>query len=407
MDNRRKYDFKHRFVFGFSVPILLLSCGLSFAANDSDAILLQELKKRDAVIAQLLKRVEQLESRVRDTVVWVDAQPDGAVVMSQIDDLQNKLENLGPQTADAKAAQASAFDDGTKKKKKSGPGAVEVDEFAAERALERTLTNQGALLLPQGVYDIEPFFSYARRDTTSPAFADAGGGNFIAVGTQRIKRDAFSFGVGARIGLPYESQLELSFPYRVVRQERVVNSLSSISTDSGTGSSIGDASIGLAKTLMREDGWKPDLIGRVSWNTSTGSRSDNDIPLGIGFDELSASLTALKRQDPLAFTASLSYTKTLEKDDTEPGDQIGLSLGTSIAASPSTSLSFTLSQSWARETEINGEEVKGSSSNSSQFLIGFSSSVSRRALLAFSAGIGLTDDAPDYSFNVSMPIRFY
>jgi hypothetical protein len=364
------------------------------------------LKKRDAVIAELLKRVEQLETRVQDTVVWVDAQPDGAVVMRQIDDLQDKLENLGTETGDAKVAQASAFD-GTKKKEKKGPGAVEVDEFAAERALERTLSNQGALLLPQGVYDIEPFFSYSRRDVTTPAFADAGGGTFVAVGTQRVKRDAFSFGVGARIGLPYESQLELSFPYRVVHQERVVNSLSTITNTEDTGSSIGDVSIGLAKTLTREDGWKPDLIGRFSWNTSTGKRTDNDVSLGIGFDELTASLTALKRQDPLAFTASLSYTTTLEKDDIEPGDQIGLSLGTSIAASPSTSLSFSLSQSWAQETEINGKEVKGSDSNSSQFLIGFSSSVTRQTLLAFSAGIGLTDDAPDYSFNVSMPIRFY
>ena len=399
--------FKRRFVFGFSVPILLVSSGMSFAANDSEAILLQELKKRDAVIAELLKRVEQLETRVQDTVVWVDAQPDGAVVMRQIDDLQDKLENLGTETGDAKVAQASAFDDTKKQKKKGGPGAVEVDEFAAERALERTLSNQGALLLPQGVYDIEPFFSYSRRDETVPAFANAGGGTFVAVGTQRVKRDAFSFGVGARIGLPYESQLELSFPYRVVHQERVVNSLSNINVTEDTGSSIGDISIGLAKTLTREDGWKPDLIGRVSWNTSTGSRTDNDVNLGIGFDELTASLTALKRQDPLAFTASLSYTTTLEKDDIEPGDQIGLSLGTSIAASPSTSLSFNLSQSWAQETEINGKEVKGSDSNSSQFLIGFSSSITRQTLLAFSAGIGLTDDAPDYSFNVSMPIRFY
>ena len=399
--------FKRRFVFGFSVPILLVSSGMSFAANDSEAILLQELKKRDAVIAELLKRVEQLETRVQDTVVWVDAQPDGAVVMRQIDDLQDKLENLGTETGDAKVAQASAFDDTKKQKKKGGPGAVEVDEFAAERALERTLSNQGALLLPQGVYDIEPFFSYSRRDETVPAFANAGGGTFVAVGTQRVKRDAFSFGVGARIGLPYESQLELSFPYRVVHQERVVNSLSNINVTEDTGSSIGDISIGLAKTLTREDGWKPDLIGRVSWNTSTGSRTDNDVNLGIGFDEITASLTALKRQDPLAFTASLSYTTTLEKDDIEPGDQIGLSLGTSIAASPSTSLSFNLSQSWAQETEINGKEVKGSDSNSSQFLIGFSSSITRQTLLAFSAGIGLTDDAPDYSFNVSMPIRFY
>ncbi|MCB1800532.1 MAG: transporter [Gammaproteobacteria bacterium] len=396
---------KKRIVLALATTFLIVSGDRLLAAEDSDAILLQELKKRDAVIAQLLKRVEQMEAKLRDTVVWVDAQPDGAIVMKQIDDLQGKLADLSAKGEPKQ--QVAAFDG---KKKSGGPGAVEIDEFAAERALERTLTNQGALLLPQGVYEVEPFFSYARSDSTTPLYADIGGGNLVNVGTTRSKRDSFGFGVGARIGLPYESQLELSFPYRVVNQETVrfqgVAPAGTTVTDA-TGSSIGDVSIGLAKTLMREEGWMPDLIGRVSWNTSTGDRVDNGVSLGIGFDEISASLTALKRQDPLAFTASFSYTKTLEKDNIQPGDQFALSLGTSIAASPSTSLSFTLSQAFSQETKLNGNEIDGTAANSSQFLIGFSSSVSRTTLLSFSAGIGLTDDAPDYSFNVSMPIRFY
>ncbi|HKJ88657.1 MAG TPA: hypothetical protein VKA48_09140, partial [Gammaproteobacteria bacterium] len=48
------------------------------------------------------------------------------------------------------------------------PGRVVVNKEAAERALERTLTQTGALLVPPGQFEIEPGFSYTRRERTQP-----------------------------------------------------------------------------------------------------------------------------------------------------------------------------------------------------------------------------------------------
>ncbi|MGB5775912.1 MAG: hypothetical protein WBP89_14770, partial [Sedimenticolaceae bacterium] len=208
------------------------------AADDTEVLLLNELKKRDAVIASLLKRVEELERRVQDTVVWVGQDPGGPVMMRQIDQLQSQLEILTDKPAEPEGPQVAG---GSDEKKPRGPGAVEVDEFAAERALERTLTNQGALLLPKGVYEIEPFFSYARREpenligVVSEDLPVA-----LATGTQTRKRNEFSFGLRGRVGLPYESQLEVSVPYRVVNQETVSAQFSGTSSQSDTGQSIGD-----------------------------------------------------------------------------------------------------------------------------------------------------------------------
>ncbi len=377
------------------------------AAPSSEALLLQELRKRDAVIAQLIQRVERLEKSLKAAVTRIEAKPDTGDVKHQIDDLQSRLERLA-QAKTAGEAPPTGIGSGARKKKANRPGAVQVDEYAAERALERTLANEGALLLPYGVYEISPFISYTRRDRLSPVYEDASGAALPGGSHQQSKRDSFNIGVGIRVGLPYDSQLELTFPYRVVHQETIVTVPSSgASLSNKTGRSIGDVSVGLAKTLFREEGWRPDLIGRLVWNSATGEQSDNGVSLGLGFNELTASLTALKRQDPLAFTATLGYTKTLEKNGIEPGDQYSLALGTSIAASPTTSLSFTLSQVFGQESKINGQTSRGSSINSSQFLVGVSSSISRLALLSFSAGIGLTEDAPDYTFSFSLPIRFY
>ncbi len=148
-------------------------------------------------------------------------------------------------------------------------------------------------------------------------------------------------------------QIELDLPYRIVNRTVETGTLPFFKS-SDTGSSFGDVKVGIAKTLVRERGWVPDLVGRVTWDTDTGSIADNDVALGIGFNEIRASLTALKRQDPLAFTATLSYENTFEKDNIEPGNALGISIGASLAASPETSLSAALAQSFTQELKVNG-----------------------------------------------------
>jgi hypothetical protein len=83
----------------------------------------------------------------------------------------------------------------------------------------------------------------------------------------------------------------------------------------GHGSGFGDIGLGLAKGLLHERNWWPDLIGRVTWDTDSGETSDEGFSLGSGFNELQGSLIMVKRQDPLVFIGSASYATTFEKDD--------------------------------------------------------------------------------------------
>ena len=287
----------------------------------------------------------------------------------------------------------------------AAPGTVAVDKLAAERALERTLTAAGVLLLGPKQFDVEPYLAYARRESRLPSLvAD---GDAIGVRTLAVRRNEFDLGLRVRAGLPFDSQFELDIPYRWVDQSAVAPiGFRDFDAQDDTGSSLGDIKVGVAKTLLRENGWLPDLVGRVTWDTATGDLEDGGVPLGIGFNELRFGLTALKRQDPLAFTAALSYTTTFEKDDLKPGDKFGLVLGVSLAASPDTSLSMALVQSFSRELEINGERVAGSNQVDSILALGASSIIGRRTMLSVTAGIGLTKDAPDYTLSVSLPMRF-
>ena len=59
------------------------------------------------------------------------------------------------------------------KPKGPAPGKVTATEEEAERALERTLTAEGVLLLPYGQLQLEPSFTYTRRESNSvPVVSD-------------------------------------------------------------------------------------------------------------------------------------------------------------------------------------------------------------------------------------------
>lgn len=286
------------------------------------------------------------------------------------------------------------------------PGAVEVDEQAAERALERTLVAGGALLLPTGQAEIEPSFSYARRESDlSPALIDTGGGD-LALTNPNVERDELTPALGLRVGLPWDAQVELSLPYNFVQQDEVIETGTGRITRDGWGNGLGDLRVGLAKTVLREGVVRPDLIARVTYDTGTGERDDNDIVLDGGFSAVTGQLVALKRQDPLAFVASGFYQKTFDDNDVNPGDQYGFSLGTFLAASPATSLRFQLQTTFIDDIERDGRTISNSDRNEALLVVGASSILGRGVLLDVAGGIGLTDDAPDYFITLSLPIRF-
>ncbi len=367
------------------------------AANGASAIeeLQRAIAERDAVIADLRQRVGQLER-------WWRA-------MAPADQMPLAGGTADPASTAAPAApivpaasvQDSRTDDATAE---PAVGEFEVAQEVIDRALERALVQTGALLLPAGTIEVDPSFTYVRREDGAPILV--ANGDQAVVATGELRRNEFEAALTLRLGLPFDSQLEVEVPYRYEDLSNVMRV--GFTEQNGTdrsGRGFGDVGVGFAKGLLRERGWRPDLIGRVRWDTDTG-QTDDGVVLGSGFNEITGSLTAVKRQDPLVFVGTASYTTSLENDGIDPGDELGLSLGTVLAASPQTSLRFFLAQKFAGELEVDGEEIDGSDQVSTSLIIGASSVIAPRILLDVTAGVGLTEDAPDYSINVSLPIRF-
>jgi len=360
---------------GLVAFLLTLFTAVAQAQGASVQELERKLEVRDKVILELLERVEALERRVG-------------------------VPRPAADTTDEPATEKD-FDQNSDQ----APGMVVIEEGAAERALERALTREGALLLPSGVLEVETRLTYARQEDTAPSFVPSG--TEVFAGETERNADNLTANFGMRLGMPWDSQLEIGFPYQWRELESVTNvDFAPIDASSQSGSGFGDLRIGLAKTLLRESLRRPDLIGRFTWDTDTGETHDNGVPLEGGYHELQGSLTAIKRQDPVVFVGNLSYEYTFEKDQIKPGSTITTNLGSHLALSPETSLNLFFVTAHQNDTELSGNKIDGSDRTLGSVVLGGSTLLAPGTLLNLSGGIGLTDDADDYSLSLSLTNRF-
>ncbi len=374
---------------GIGIAALILPLfPLTSQAQDADTRteeMERRLQERDKVILELLERVEMLERRV-----GVERRGSGSG--------QVPAEAIKPDAVPEAERTITEISEGA-------PGAVVVKEGDAERALERSLTRTGALLLPLGILEIEPGLRYARQEDSTPGLFSSDDQLFAA--ETELNANSLTADMALRLGLPWDSQLELGLPYRW-REVESLNSVGFVPTESSSqsGAALGDIRLGLAKTLVREGLWRPDIVGRITWDSASGEREDNGVGLGGGFNEIRGSLSVIKRQDPIAIIGGLSYEHSFEEDQILPGPVLAVSFGSFVALSPETSMRFVFSGGYQYESELAGEALAGSDRTLGSLVVGGTTLLAPGLLLNLSLNVGLTDDADDFGISLSLPFRF-
>jgi len=355
---------------------MLLIASIAHGDNTPTDTLRDQVRQRDQVILELLERVEALEQQVGITPA--------------------------PSKSTAEKKPATTM---THQPQDHAPGLVVADEAMAERALERSLTRAGALLLSPGIVEVEPRLSYSRQEDGAPGFVSSGSG--VVASQTELNSDNLVASVNLRVGLPGDAQLEIGLPYHWRRTETVTRvGFLPVSSDTQSGAGNGDVQLTLAKTLWHEDADEPSVIGRLSWDTDSGKQSDNNVSLGGGYQDVQGSLTFISRQDPVVFVTSVTYQHSAEKESIQPGDLVSASFGSYLALNPQTSMSFSLALAQQKETRLSGDPLPGSDRMIANLVIAGSSLIARGTLLNLSLGIGLTRDASDFSLTASLPVRF-
>ena len=286
------------------------------------------------------------------------------------------------------------------------PGEFTVDEEAAERALERALVQTGSVVLPAGSAEIVPFLRFQRSEDEIAGFPALVNGELVGTSIG-LDRNEFTAGIIARTGLPWGAQIDVTLPFTYAdraEELRVLGGSAEV-TSSASHSGLGDVGLAYTQTLREESGGFPSLLGSVTWDTDTGDEEDG-LFLGSGFNELGVALTATQRQDPLVFSGRIGYQYALEKNDIRPGDELSFAAAAFLAVNPETSLQFGLSLAYANDAEIDGDSVAGSDQLSATLDLGLATILRRNALLDAVLSVGVTDDAPDFTLAVNLPLRF-
>ena len=283
------------------------------------------------------------------------------------------------------------------------PAVISAEE--GERALERALARQSILVLPPGVYELEPSIEYSYRGSDALELVEVAGTTQVA--REDLKQDRLETRLTLRAGLPWDAHAELRIPHVVLREDRsAANQPGPATRENGAG----DLELGLTKQLIEEQASRAGWLASLSWKAPTGRFRVGQSSPGTGFHALQAGVTFVRRQDPLVFFGTASYTYVRDRRheglDIDPGNPAALKLGTILAASPQTSLRGAFEVSRSGRTSINGVKTPGSDTVAATLQLGLGMLLTPRSLLDVQVSIGVTPDAPDFGITAALPIRF-
>lgn len=313
-----------------------------------------------------------------------------------------------------------------------GRGSSQTARPKSEKGPDQLLVEAGGVLLRAGTVQIEPSIEYGHFSATRLSINGLIILEGVAViGTIRaddIDRDVVTGALTGRVGIFNRLQMDVRVPYVWREDTETFNVGSTAAFDrQNSNHGIGDVQAGLSAQLLLGRGSIPAVILRLDGTFPTGDHpfeierepvpgapGDQRLiepPTGSGFYQAGANLTFVWTSDPVVFFGGGGYTYTFERDFNEfgnidPGDNYRFFAGMNVALSDRVSLNVSFTDQITGRTEQNGNKAPNSAANDARLIVGTSIGMSSSTSLLVAATAGLTDQAPDFAFSISLPITF-
>ncbi|MFH0809884.1 MAG: hypothetical protein V2A77_05385 [Pseudomonadota bacterium] len=293
--------------------------------------------------------------------------------------------------------------------------------------------DKGGSLIGSGRIVIEPAVSYSTFSREKVSISGFTIFEAILIGrinVGRINRHIFSPSLTLRYGL---KDLELSgkLPYMLRTDDEAFPAGDGTSHFSATDSELGDVEGAAFYHLLSEGGTRPDVVVGVTGKTITGRdpyglRKKNiknsqprllEFPTGSGHWGIAGTIIFVKTSDPAVLFFNTSYYYNFARNigqgssvgygDIKPGDSAEYSFGLVLGLNEKLAANFSLSQRITWDSSRNGKKQRDSGADSAQANFGWTYAFSRSLSLDVVAGLGLTEDAPDFTVGIRLPITLF
>ena len=417
----------------------LLPASVLYAAPDADIETLKqellELKQRYEVQQKALAVLEQ---RVRQ----VEDQP-AAPAPRRLAKSPADFKKGGTVVAGTRAAAASGGAGGG-----SSYGQSLKDDSAPAQSVSN-LYNEASGFFGNGKFSFETGVTYARYDARQLTLNGFLALDSIFLGNinlDRIKSDSWTLDLTGRYNVDNRWQFDLNVPvvYRDSTYQSAGAGNDATATSEGSVTrdpTIGDVNFGVAYKFLDETPTLPDAVVSVRVKAPTGKepfgiklvkQPNNDnlylpesLPTGNGVWSITPGISLVKTFDPAVLFGSLSYTHNFEDsfDDISSevnqkvggkvrlGDSFQVGLGVAFALNEKMSMSFSVSDLIQRKSKLkpdggDWQSVVSSDANAGYFNVGMTIAASDNLTIVPNLAIGMTDDAPDFTFSLKFPYYF-
>ena len=422
----------------------LLPAAMLQAAPDADV----EALKRE--LLELKQRYEQqqqalavLEQRVRQVEETPAAPAPKRLAKSPSDMKGNRVAGAATGTGAAAASGGAA----------GGSGASYGQSLADDSQPAQSVSNlydEASGFFGGGKFSVETGLTYSRYDTRQLILNGFLALDSIFLGNinlDRIKADTWTLDLTGRYNFDNRWQFDLNVP--VVYRESTYQSgggnqgAAGVTTEETVTKdpTIGDVNFGIAYKFLDESVNTPDAVVTLRVKAPTGKdpfgiklrQTDansnlfvpDTLPTGNGVWSVTPGISLVKTFDPAVLFGSLSYTHNLEEsfDDISStvnqktpgkvkiGDSFQIGAGIAFALNEKMSMSFSVSDLVQRKSKLkqdggDWESVVSSDANAGYFNVGMTIAATDNLTIVPNLSIGMTDDAPDFSFSLKFPYYF-
>ncbi|MCF4997888.1 hypothetical protein GIW70_18980 [Pseudomonas syringae] len=420
---------------------LLPAAMLQAAPNADVEALKQELLELKQRYEVQQKALAVLEQRVRQVEEQPAAPPPKRLAKSPSD---MKGNSVAGGTGAAAASGGAAGGTGG-----SGYGQSLADDSQPAQSVSN-LYDEASGFFGGGKFSFETGVTYSRYDTRQLILNGFLALDSIFLGNinlDRIKADTWTLDLTGRYNFDNRWQFDLNVP--VVYRESTYQSgggnegAAGVTTEETVTKdpTIGDVNFGIAYKFLDESVNTPDAVVTLRVKAPTGKdpfgiklrQTDansnlfvpDTLPTGNGVWSITPGISLVKTFDPAVLFGSLSYTHNLEEsfDDVSStvnqkvpgkvkiGDSFQIGAGIAFALNEKMSMSFSVSDLVQRRSKIkqdggDWESVISSDANAGYFNVGMTIAASDNLTIVPNLSIGMTDDAPDFSFSLKFPYYF-